>query len=66
MNMNIEDLVKEEKNLYQREWRAKNKDKVRVINKRYWEKRALKRLTDVGKEVGQNALQTSEQKCNGR
>lgn len=25
---------------YQREWRAKNKDKVREYNRRFWEKRA--------------------------
>lgn len=25
---------------YQREWRAKNKDRVRAINQRYWQKRA--------------------------
>lgn len=26
---------------YQREWRAKNKDKVAANNRRYWEKKAL-------------------------
>lgn len=37
---NIEKLAKEERNAYYREWRAKNKDKVKAINKRYWENRA--------------------------
>ena len=27
---------------YQREWRAKNKDKVKEYNRRYWQKRAEK------------------------
>ena len=28
---------------YARKWRAKNKDKVRETNRRYWEKVALKK-----------------------
>lgn len=28
------------KNEYMKQWRAKNKDRVRAINQRYWEKRA--------------------------
>ncbi len=28
---------------YQREWRAKNKDKVAANNRRYWERKALAR-----------------------
>ena len=35
--------AKDERNRYQREWRAKNKDKVRAINARYWAKRARQR-----------------------
>jgi hypothetical protein len=40
----IQELVKEEKRRYAREWRAKNSEKVRAANQRYWEKRAQKRL----------------------
>ena len=29
---------------YMRAWRAKNKDKTREYNKRYWEKRAAKKM----------------------
>ncbi len=36
----IEKIAREERNAYFREWRAKNKDKVKAINKRYWENRA--------------------------
>jgi hypothetical protein len=31
---------RERLNKYQREWRAKNPDKVRKYNQRYWEKKA--------------------------
>lgn len=31
--------AREERNRYQREWRAKNKDRVRAIHRRYWEKK---------------------------
>lgn len=36
--MNAE--AKEARKLYNREWRRKNKDKVRLYNERYWQKRA--------------------------
>lgn len=32
------------RNAYLREWRKKNKDKVKEINKRYWERKA--KITD--------------------
>lgn len=41
---NIDAIAREERLAYMREWRAKNKDKVRANNKRYWEKKALKRI----------------------
>ena len=31
--------TKELKNRYQREWRAKNKDKVKGYNEKYWSKK---------------------------
>lgn len=36
----LEKIAREERNAYFREWRSKNKDKVKAINKRYWENRA--------------------------
>ena len=33
----------EERREYFRQWRAKNKDKVRENNRRYWERRAAKK-----------------------
>ena len=40
MNKTIEELAKDARREYHREWCKKNKDKVRAINRRYWEKRA--------------------------
>ena len=31
------------KNEYMKQWRAKNKDRVRAINQRYWERLAARR-----------------------
>ena len=41
----IVNLAKELKNQKAKEWRAKNKDKVREINKRYWLNKAKKELS---------------------
>lgn len=41
-----------ERREYFRQWRAKNKDKVRESNRRYWERRAAKR-NDEDQEVEQ-------------
>lgn len=40
----IQDLAREAQREYQREWRAKNPDKVRAKNQRYWERKARKLL----------------------
>lgn len=41
---NIEEMAKQIRNKKAKEWRDKNKDKVRAINKRYWEKKAREYL----------------------
>ena len=43
-NEKIAELVRAERNAYSKAWRAKNKDKIALINKRYWQNRALKNL----------------------
>ena len=45
---NIKLLAKQIKNQKAKEWRDKNKDKVREINKRYWEKKAIEYLEKEG------------------
>lgn len=44
--MTLEEKAKEERREYYRQWRAKNPDKVRENNRRYWEKRAAKKAED--------------------
>lgn len=36
----VEEIAREERRAYFREWRANNKDKVKKHNATYWEKRA--------------------------
>ena len=40
--MNLQELAKKLKNENAREWRRKNKDKVKAINQRYWINKAKK------------------------
>lgn len=39
-----DEQAREARNRYQREWRAKNKDKCKAIRERYWMKKALAEL----------------------
>ena len=41
--MTIEERAREERRAYYRQWRAKHRDKVRESNRKYWERRALKK-----------------------
>lgn len=43
---NIQQKVAEIKRDYFRNWRKNNKDKVKEINKRYWEKKAQQLLSE--------------------
>lgn len=43
-NKTIEELAREAQRAYQKEWRAKNRDKVAAINRRYWEKKAAEEI----------------------
>ena len=39
----IKEQARQERNKYYREYRAKNKERVKEINARYWERRAQKK-----------------------
>ena len=52
----LEEMAREERLAYYRDWRAKNKDRVKENNRRYWERRVLAR---------QRQQQESEAKKNG-
>lgn len=43
VEMALAERAREERREYFRQWRAKNKDKVRENNRRYWERRAAKK-----------------------
>ena len=47
----IELLARQIKNKKAKEWRDNNKDKVREINKRYWEKKAKEYLKNKKGEI---------------
>lgn len=40
----LEQLIKAEKQLYFKNWREKNKDKIKNYNKNYWEKRVKNKI----------------------
>lgn len=48
----IEEIAREERLAYFREWRANNKDKVKKHNATYWEKRAKRIIAE--REAKQN------------
>ena len=57
----IQELARQERNKYFREWRAKNKDRVKATNARYWARRAAKlaakKAGDDGTEIIGEGLQ---------
>lgn len=48
------DLIAEARRAYHREWRAKNKEKIREYNQRFWIKKAqeLQREQEAGRSGG--------------
>lgn len=48
----LKERAAEERREYFRQWRAKNKDKVRENNRRYWERRAEKKAAEAEQEAG--------------
>ena len=47
--------AREARNAYQRAWRAKNPDRVREINNRYWAKKAQELQKGDGTDGAENA-----------
>ncbi len=54
----LSEQAKAAQRAYYKEWRAKNKDRVREKNRRYWEKRAAKVA-----EGGENETKNDRQGC---
>ena len=53
MDKKIQADAAEIRNQYMRDWRQRNRDKVRAANKRYWEKKAEERAA--AREAEQSA-----------
>ena len=45
-DLSIQELAAQERREYFRAWRAANKSKIAQHRRKYWEKRALAKLTD--------------------
>lgn len=45
-NQEMDELIAQERRAYQKEWRAKNKDKVRQYNRNFLMRRAAARLAE--------------------
>ena len=46
--MKMSDKARETRNEYYRNYRAKNKERIKEINERYWEKKAAVAAAEVG------------------
>lgn len=42
------EAAKAARRAYMKEWRARNKDKVRAMNERYWQRRAARESAEAG------------------
>lgn len=45
-NTDLKEVARQIRNQKAKEWRLKNKDKIREINKRYWLKKAKEKLAE--------------------
>ena len=48
----LQAAIRAEKNEYVKEWKRRNPERAREINKRYWEKRARARLAAKAEKEG--------------
>ena len=57
--MALDEAALEARRAYQREWRRKNKDKVKAQNERYWQRKAQQKAVQADSE-GQEAADNGE------
>ena len=57
--MALDEAALEARRAYQREWRRKNRDKVKAWNERYWQKKADQQAVQ-GESEGQNVADSVE------
>ena len=51
-NKTIEEMARDERLAYFKEWRANNKDRVKKYNTAYWEKRAARKNEEKENKIG--------------
>lgn len=56
----MNDRVRQEYNKYMREYRKKNKEKIKEIKQRYWEKKVLGKEEEFKKELKENSTTMKE------
>jgi len=49
MNKSEKDLIREARNAYKREWRAKNRERIKKYNDAYWLRKAMAAKSGEGK-----------------
>lgn len=55
--IDIKELAREARREYARQWRAANKDRVKVYNEKYWEKRVAKQIVQEANKDGKREEQ---------
>ena len=48
---NLNDLIRKEKLQYFKDWRSRNKEKIKNYNKTYWERKCRRKLSE---SIGEN------------
>lgn len=56
MDKSNKERAAEMRRAYHKAWRAKNKDRVREYNKRFWEKRAEKQAVQLDSSQSEQAI----------
>lgn len=50
------EAAKQARNAYMREYRAKNKERTKKINDRYWAKRAQREIVEAKEDAKENSI----------
>lgn len=50
------EAAKQARNAYMREYRAKNKERTKEINDRYWAKRAQRKIVEAKEDAKENSI----------
>ena len=54
---NIEEIIREEKKKYFKNWRAKNPQRVKTHNENYWRKKVLQKIQNESNKAGEESAE---------